>query len=494
MYWTKIACLLSLILSTSSQVTQGELTVHKTANQVDELVQAVIIFSEGISTPPKSDYSVNRHWTQRVGYGNLDPKGKEQLKLLGIQMRKSLHNYSEQFEERDMAIYTQDKNNSIVGSYFFAQGFLAKVAQTENPIPYTTAQTAAESTKAPDTPISLSEFTFLDVPVVTNHRRYDPVLMPFGPTCPNLLMNQQRFNEQMEFRERSNYHSEFLSDFNKRVFVDTRLTIDTLEQATVFHEYLTAEKAITGSNEIPIKKTDLDNLGQIQSFYRYFEHFYDPQLKMSGVALLLQQIKKDFSEKSHIQFNIDSDKESLLRSHKDVQVTAYSVSEASIANFLLMMNITSLACTTFKTNLSQPECLPWPGFGHNLRIELLRNRTTEVLSVKFFYQDELILVNSTGSKDGHSNLTQVFQLFDSYTLERFNSFCGAEWLIGKKAVQTFMGLVFFNIIFIGVSVMLLVILIFMKVKINSLKLAKELIDSDSNKIEEGNSPQKEENL
>lgn len=495
MSWTKIACLLSLTLVTLCQIGQGHSTVNKIDQEGDELVQAVIIFSGGITTPPKSDYSVNRNWIQRVGYRNLDSKGKEQMRQVGIEQRKAIHNYSALCEERDVAIYTQDMNNSIVSSYFFAQGFLTKPSQqSENKTNSTANSTVAESSKKIDEFETLKAFTFLDVPVVTNHYKYDPVLMPFGPTCPNLLMNQQRFKEQVAYRERSNHYSKFLSEFNRRIFVDTRITIDTLEQATVFEEYLTAEKAITGANEVSIKETDRETLEQIKSFYRYFEHFYDTQLKKSGVALLLQQIKKDFSEKSQLEFTIDSDKENLLRSNRDKTVTAYSVSETTLANLLLVMNVSSETCSTFNSNLTRPECLKWPGFGSNLRIELLRNKTTLDLSVKFFYQNQLISVNETGSIEGRSNLTKVFRLFDNYTLVGFNSYCGAEWLIGKRAVQTFMGLVFFNIIFIGLSVMLLIIIVFMKVKINSLKLAKELVDSDCNKIEEGVNSRKDERL
>ena len=81
------------------------------------LRQSVIVFSEGISTPSKSDWTQDQHWVQKIGSENLHMKGKEQLRSLGEMQRRGMDAGGlMSLMEKDVVVYTQDRNISIIGS------------------------------------------------------------------------------------------------------------------------------------------------------------------------------------------------------------------------------------------------------------------------------------------------------------------------------------------------------------------------------------------
>ena len=481
------------------------LNVHSQENNIVEdsperLVMTISLFSEGINIP-NSEIFMERNWVQRIGTGNLNARGKEQLKDLGLQEGCNILSRGKTFTQRDVALYSQDRNISIVGAYSYLQGLFltteksckaaglqqqSKEGPFHNPTPNQVTSkmntTVSESISDLDEP---GESSFMDVPIVTNHYKYDPVLMVFGPACPNIQIERERFSDQILYKDVTKKYAVFLSGLNKKIFQQTQIELDSLKRAATLYEFLRAELLITGSSEISLDPYDMGQLRDIHSFVRYYEHFFDVKILRSGAALLLQQITKDFSEKIGAKkIQMDGEKESLLRNNIDRLVVGYSVGSNILGNILVAFNLTSAECEEFTDKPARGKCLEWPGYNNQIRFELVQNSATSEYSVKFTYMNSTIKLNKNGKNPDLLPVKEFFALLKNSTLENFNSFCGAEWLIGKKVVQTFMGLVFFNILIILLLVMMLVIIFFLKSKINSLKCAKELTELEEKKAGE----------
>lgn len=83
----------------------------------------------------------------------------------------------------------------------------------------------------------------------------------------------------------------------------------------------------------------------------------------------------------------------------------------------------------------------------------------------------------------------ILSVLQNSTLDSFTSFCGAEWMMGKKVVKTFMGLVFLNIAFVCIAITLVVIIVFLRSKLTNLQQTREAIDAEGNKTEVVQTPQ-----
>jgi len=377
--------LLSSVHTESTETGQGD----------EELKMTIILFSEGVFIP-SSDLFMDRNWVQKVGAGNLHAKGKEMLRQIGQFERQLVRRQGKSFSQRDVVMYAQDRNISIVGAYSFLQGLFSPGSGPANQKspgqPTPTAQPlapvspAAEkgelgltSVKAESGSGAVSEepydTTFLDVPIITNHNRFDPVLSTFGPSCPNIQMERERYADQSRYRDLTSRHAGFLTALNSKVFAESQVKIDSLKKASSLYEYLTAEQIINGSNELLLDPFELAQLRDIDSFVKYYAHFFQKKLVRSGSALLFQQITKDFREKIGEDFHTDSERESLLRSNKDKLVAGYSLSSAIIANFLVAFNLSDPDCLSYTADASATACLEWPSYGSSIRLQLIQQKS-----------------------------------------------------------------------------------------------------------------------
>jgi len=441
------------------------------------LRQSVIVFSEGISTPSKSDWTQDQHWVQKIGSENLHMKGKEQLRSLGEMQRRGMDAGGlMSLMEKDVVVYTQDRNISIIGSYYFLQGLFTSKPASSNGNGVT--DPTGKMTYDPVVPM------LLDVPIITNHNKYDPVLMAVGPTCPNLYQGVTKFKETEIYKKLDSNYSQFISKLSSKVYTSTQKKVSSLEDAVSFFEYFISEQLINGATEVELSEADVKTLTQLHSSYRYHENFASLQVAQGGTTMLMNQIKKDFLDKANIEFRVDSDKESLFRSNKNKLVTVYSASSTVLANLLINLNLTSPECTQFDVESSLTKCAAWPHFGSLFRMDLYEVPSTSTFFVRIYYNGDQQSLGYLTQGPLDIPLHRVIGAISNSLLDNFNSFCGAEWLIGKKVVKTFMGLVFFNILIISLAVMLIVIIVFLKAKIKNLQSTKELAELDSMKTHE----------
>lgn len=486
--------LISTVRTESTEAIQGD----------EELKMTIILFSEGVFIP-SSDLFMERNWVQKIGAGNLHLKGKDMLRQIGQFERQLMKKQGKSFSQRDVVMYAQDRNISIVGAYSFLQGLFSPASGSATQKGTGQPSTGGQMPQAPSSPafdkgelgltsvkaesgniLSLEEpydTSFLDVPIITNHNRFDPVLSTFGPSCPNIQMERERFADQSRYRDISSKHSGFLTALNNKVFEESQVKIDSLKKAASLYEYLIAEQIINGSNELNLEPFEIEQLRDINSFVKYYAHFFQKKLIRSGSALLFQQITKDFREKIGEDFHTDSERESLLRSNKDKLIAGYSLSSAVIANFLVAFNLSNPDCQGYTVDASSAACLEWPSYGSSIRLQLIQQKSTSSYFVKFYYNNASLSLGLVVPPLKLIPLKSFLELLRNSTLESFNAYCGAEWLIGKKVVETFMGLVFFNIAIISLTVMLLIIIFFMKVKINNLKAAKEMTELEDKKVD-----------
>lgn len=96
-------------------------------------------------------------------------------------------------------------------------------------------------------------------------------------------------------------------------------------------------------------------------------------------------------------------------------------------------------------------------------------------------------MDSQGDPIGQSDCKIPFPLFQKMVMlnrqKNFNSYCGAEWLMGHKVIKTFMGLIITIVISVSLFVGLGVFTVCLNGKLNSLK-QKMKIDKEIDDIRE----------
>lgn len=330
------------------------------------------------------------------------------------------------------------------------------------------------SNPSPPYPPLSNPFLSYQIPVVSLIKYYDTLLSTVSQTCPNIMFITKTKEWTYDFLSEFKPFNKSFILLEEYILKEYGLDIKNYSEMAIFWDNY---RFIDPKKQPIFDKEKLKVLQDISEYYYFYKYFKNPEIARAGVTMLFAQFFKDLKDKNltKTKTKIRNQASKILGDHTNKKLIIYGVDDILLTSLLVAFDFTSYNCKSVnqkldlnsKTKYERPwksHCMKWPSPGTQIFMSVYRrdddddpiNLKNPLDSIGF----SLVVINAGGTVEidmiDNLSLSQSFNFMKKFKLSNFESFCGAEWLMGPRVMKLFTGLI---LLLIGASIILVIFIL-----------------------------------